>query len=264
MTYLITHEQTLSVVRHAGLGKNSLALSDIAVLTFSMAVEDHLTRICELKEMEWISPRHHPYGVAVSVRRGTYQGRDVIVLVPPMGASPLACILEDLIACGIQVVFLVCAAWSLGPPVEFGDLIIPIFSRGIDATSIYYGNKCGYISADPQVVEALVMASNQRGPKVHIGGNASCEALYRITPQMVAERRLQGCLCMENGEASTVFAVSRELGILGGVLFQPYIDLTKGWNPALLDERYHAVSRIQAEIVLDAGIDLLKGGSKKS
>ena len=48
---------------------------------------------------------------------------------------------------------------------------------------------------------------------------------------MVDAFRRRGCLCMDNGEASTLFAVARALDSLGGVLFQPYIDLTRGWNP---------------------------------
>jgi uridine phosphorylase len=175
-----------------------------------------------------------------------------------MGASPLACIVEDLAACGVQAVFLVCAAWSLGPPVRFGDLTVPAFSVGPDGTSIHYGNTSGQVSADPAVVEALAAAGGERGATVHVGGNATCEALYRITPEMAEEFRHWGCLCVDNGEASTLFAVVRVLNILGGVLFQPYIELAQGWNPALLrDQRYRDACCLQAEVVLEASVQLI-------
>jgi uridine phosphorylase len=261
MTWLITPQQTLSAARQAGLGDEALKLSGVAVLTFSKAVVDRLEELCALKDAEWISALHHPYAAAHIVKRGEFDGLDVTVLVPPMGASPLACMVEDLAACGVQAVFLVCAAWSLGPPVRFGDLIVPAVSVGPDGTSIHYGNTSNHVSADPVVVEALAAACRERGTTVHVGGNATCEALYRITPEMAEEFRHRGCLCMDNGEASTLFAMAHTLNILTGVLFQPYIELTQGWDPARLrDQRYRDACRLQAEVVLEASVQLRRQG----
>lgn len=257
MTHLITPGQTLSAARQAGLDDDQLDLSGIAVLTFSKAVVDRLEALCGLEDAEWISPFHHPYAAGRVVKRGKFQGMDVTLLVPPMGASPLACIVEDLAACGVRAVFLVCAAWSMGPPVAFGDLIVPSFSVGPDGTSIHYGSDTGEVYAQQEVVKALTEACRAQDARYHVGGNATCEALYRITPQMVEAFRKRGCLCVENGEASTLFAVTQALGILGGALFQPYIDLQKGWDPGRLqDERYPAACRLQAEVVLEVGVQL--------
>ena len=264
MTWLITPEQTLSAVRQAGLTDEE-KLAGVAVLTFSKAVVDRLEALCGLEDTAWIAPQHHPYAAAEIVKRGALEGIGITVLVPPMGASPLACIVEDLAACGVQAIFLVCAAWSLGPPVQFGDLIVPAFSVGPDGTSIHYGNTSGQVHADPAVVEVLTAACRELGATVHVGGNASCEALYRITPQMAEGFRERGCLCMENGEASTLFAVTRALGVLGGVLFQPYIELAQGWDPARLrDERYRTACHLQAEVVLEASVRLGRQGLLES
>lgn len=256
MNYLITPQQTISTARQAGLDEKALSLSGMAILTFSKAVVNRLVELCMLEDAEWISHPHHPYSAAELVKRGTYRGMDVIVLVPPMGASPLACILEDLAACGAQMVFLVCAAWLLGPPVKFGDLIVPSFSMGPDGTSIHYGNRLEHILASPQVVKAFKITSDKMNVNIHVGGNASCEALYRITPKMVSDFRLHGCYCMDNGEVNTLFAVTHSFGILGGALLQPYIDLQAGWDPARIDDAYAATCRHQAEIALETGIFL--------
>ena len=259
-SYLVTPQQTLSAARKAGLDEEQLQLSGLAVLTFSRAVVERLDVLCALQDAAWISPSHHPYTAPHVFKRGMYRRVEVVALVPPMGASPLACILEDLVVCGVRAVFLVCAAWSLGLPVRFGDLIVPAFSVGPDGTSIHYGNGREHISADRAVVGALEAACRGQGIGVHVGGNASCEALYRITPKMVEQFRQQGCLCVDNGEASTLFAVSRALGVLGGVLFQPYIELARGWDPARLDERYRDACHVQAEIVLESAVELNKCG----
>ena len=261
MTWLITAKQTLSVARRSGLSGEQLALPGIAVLTFSKAVVDRLAELCALEDVAWISPLHHPYAAAHVVKRGEFEGLGITVLVPPMGASPLACIIEDLVACGVEAVFLVCAAWSLGPPVQFGDLIVPSVSLGPNGTSIHYGSEQEAVRAVPAVAEALAAACQGRGARHHVGGNAACEALYRIAPQMVEEFRRRGCLCMDNGEASTLFAVARCLNILGGVLFQPYIELAQGWDPAWLrDARYRETCRLQAEVVLEASTRLRQQG----
>ena len=259
-SYLVTPQQTLAAARKAGLDEEQLQLSGLAVLTFSRAIVERLDALCALQDAAWISPSHHPYAAPHVLKRGMFQGMEVVALVPPMGASPLACILEDLVVCGVRAIFLVCAAWSLGTPVCFGDLIVPAFSVGPDGTSIHYGNDREHISAERAVVDALEAACRERGIVVHVGGNASCEALYRISPQMAEQFRRQGCLCVDNGEASTLFAVSQALGVLGGVLFQPYIELERGWDPARLDERYRDASQVQAEVVLDAALRLKQHG----
>jgi uridine phosphorylase len=259
-SYLVTPQQTLVAARKAGLDNKQVQLSGLAVLTFSKAIVEHLEALCALQDAAWISPSHHPYAAPHVFRRGMFRGIEVVALVPPMGASPLACILEDLVACGVRAIFLVCAVWSLGPPVRFGDLIVPAFSVGPDGTSIHYGNDKEHISVEKAVVDALEEACRGQGIGVHVGGNASCEALYRITPQMAEQFRQQGCLCMDNGEVSTLFAVSQALGILGGVLFQPYIELARGWDPARLDERYRDACHVQAEVVLESAVELNRRG----
>jgi uridine phosphorylase len=158
MTWLITPEQTLSTARQAGVDDDILHLGGIAVLTFSKAVVDRMEEICDAEDAEWLSPSHHPYAAPRIVKRGVFDGLSITVLVPPMGASPLSCVVEDLVACGIEAIFLVCAAWSLGPPVQFGDLIVPTFSVGQDGTSIHYGNSYGEVHTAPEVVHALTEA----------------------------------------------------------------------------------------------------------
>jgi uridine phosphorylase len=200
-----------------------LALSGIVVLTFSKGVQD----------------------------------LDIIALIPPMGASLLACVVEDLVVCGVDAIFLACAAWSLGPPIRFGDLIFPAFSIGLDGTSIHNSNTSGQAQTDPNVIETLATIYRQQGARAYVGSNALCEALYRIISAMVAGFRQHDCISMENGEASTLLAMARMLGFLGSVLFQPYIDLTQGWNPIpLREESYRSICRLQAEVVLEAGIRL--------
>ena len=260
MKRLITPQQAAAAGRRAGLTDEDLQLDGIAVLTFNRSIVERLGELCDLEDASWLGPHVHPYAGPRVVKRGERDGLGIAVLVPPMGASPLACTLEDLIAGGVRAVFLACAAWSLGPPVSFGDVVVPSFAVGPDGTSIHYGNSEGRMEADPAIVETLAGSASGRGATVHVGGNATCEALYRITPEMAASFRQQGCLSMENGEAAVLFAVCRSLGVPGGVVFQPYVDLTEGWDPSRFDDGYEATCRLQADVVLDAALRLRDGG----
>jgi len=253
---LITPEQTLVAARAAGANDEDLELSGVAILTFNRGIVDRLGELCDLEDASWLGPHVHPYAGPRVVKRGEREGLEVMVLVPSMGASPLACTVEDLIAGGIGALFLACAAWSLGPPVAFGDVLVPSFAVGPDGTSIHYGSSAGRVDADPAVVAALAESAKERGATVHAGGNASCEALYRITEEMVESFRDRGCVSMENGEAAVLFAACRLFGIPGGAIFQPYIDLTEGWNPDRFDDAYEATCRLQADVVLDAALRL--------
>jgi hypothetical protein len=74
------------------------------------------------------------------------------------------------------------------------------------------------------------------------------------------DARTRGCLSMENGEAAVLLAAGRDLGVPAGALFQPYIDLTEGWDPDRVGEAYRATCRLQADVVLDAALRLRDGG----
>jgi len=259
MRPLVTARQTLSAAREAGMKDEELQLSGSAVLTFNRGIIQRLDELCGLTDAEWLGSHVHPYSAPQMTKRGSYDGLDIIALIPPMGASPLACMVEDLVACGIRAVFLVCSAWSLGAPVKFGDILVPSFAVGLDGTSIHYGNWEGCVKAEPRVVAALADSARGRGRTVHVAGNASCEALYRVTSEMVERFRQGGCMSMENGEAATLFAACRSFGVPAGAIFQPYIDLTEGWNPSRLDDMYQETCRLQADIVLDAAARLRDG-----
>lgn len=261
MRYLVDPHQTQAAAKKAGLAEGELTLGGIAVLTFSRGIVERLGELCALEDADWLGSHVHPYSGPHVVKRGNREGLDVIVLVPPMGASPLACTIEDLAAGGIRAVFLACAAWSLGPPVTFGDLLVPSFAVGPDGTSIHYGNTEQRVEADEDVVQALADAVRRHGAAVHVGGNGCCEALYRISGEMAAGFREQGCFSLENGEAAVLFSACRTLGITGGALFHPYIDLTEGWNPARFDETYQETCTLQADVVVDAAEALRANGA---
>lgn len=89
MHWLITLQQTLSAASVGGREVSALNLGKAAILTFSRVI---------MERMETI-----------------------VALVPPMGASPLSCILEELIHRGVKAIF-----WCALP-----GLSVLLFNLGI-------------------------------------------------------------------------------------------------------------------------------------
>ena len=256
--YIITSEKVLDIMaKKAERPVEDFKVPEVVFMTFSRGTMERWGELCQLEDREWLLPQYHPYATPHVIKEGVYQDIPILVIVPPMADSTMACVLEDLVACGAKAIFLVCAAWSLGPPVKLTEKMIPAFSVGPDGTSIHYGNQTERVEANPAVVKALEKACQEAEVIYHVGGNGTCEALHRISPQMVQELRDQGCICMENGEANVMFSFAQDKGILAGVFFQSYIDLGAGWQP-FYDENYAASARQQADIVLRA-VTLLKG-----
>jgi hypothetical protein len=66
--YPISPQKTLAAARRAGLGEEQLALSGVAVLSFSKALVDRLAELAGLQDAAWISALQHPYAAARLVK----------------------------------------------------------------------------------------------------------------------------------------------------------------------------------------------------
>jgi uridine phosphorylase len=242
-----------------GVSRAELEVSPLVFLTFNRPVVEELTRLCELEEWEWAAARFTPYSPPNKSWRGKFDEEDVAVFVPSMGASPLVSFCEELIHFGARAIFLLCASWGLGKEyLDEGVIQLPSFAVGMDGTSPHYGNLGWRAEAEPRAFKALVSGLDKVGAVWKEGGVGSCEAFYRITPELVDEFRQQGCLSMENGEVAALYSLARERGIPIGVLLQPYIDLEGRWRISYMGEKYAESGRLQAQAAIEAARILLE------
>ena len=241
-----------------GVPRSQLEIPQLVFLTFSRSVVDELTTTGELEEWEWPGARYTPYSGPEKGWRGKIDQHDVALFVPAMGASPLVSFCEELIFYGARVIFLLCASWGLGREyLDQGEIHLPSFAVGIDGTSPHYGNREGRVEAEPRAFKALSVALERAGAVWKEGGVGSCEAFYRITPEIAEEFRRQGCLSMENGEVAALYSLARERDIRIGTLLQPYIDLERGWTISYMGEKYVQTGQIQARAAIGASRILL-------
>jgi len=112
--------------------------------------------------------------------------------------------------------------------------------------------------AEPRAFKALASALDEAEAAWKEGGVGSCEALYRITPELADEFRQQGCLSVDNGEVAALYALAKERDIPSGVLLQPYIDLEGGWRVSYMGQKYADGGRLQAQAAIEAARILLQ------
>ncbi|UCF70532.1 MAG: hypothetical protein JSW49_10095 [candidate division WOR-3 bacterium] len=229
-----------------------MRVPETVILTFNRAIVEQLAVLCGLREAKWFHADHVPYCSASACWDGMVGDREVYVFIPPVGASPMAAFCEELISFGVRRIFLLCASWSVGDDIlGQGQIHLPSFAIGPDGTSCHYGNVGYSVEAEPLMFAALADSLAESGADWKEGGVGCCEAIYRITPEMVDSYREQGCLSMENGEVAVLYTLAKVFGIQVGVLLQPYIDLTQGFDITYMGRKYHDTCRVQAFAAVD-------------
>ncbi len=236
-----------------GICRTELEVPPSVFLTFNRCVLEELTKACNLKDWEWPGARFTPYSAPGEGWRGKVDEQDMAVFVPPMGASPLVSLCEELILYGARTIFLLCASWGLGKAyLDEGEIHLPSFAVGMDGISPHYGNLRWRAEAEPRAFKALATALDRVGAVWKEGGVGCCEAFYRITPELADSFREQGCLSMENGEVAALYSLAKEHDIPIGVLLQPYIDLEQGWKTSFMGEKYTETGRLQVHAAIEA------------
>jgi uridine phosphorylase len=236
--------------------KGEFEVDPYVIIFFSKAFLDYLNEKTEVIESEWLAP-YHPYN-GVPIFRGFVEGIPITAISPPMGASPIASVIEDLIYCNAKMILLVCGSWGIGKNVKLLDYLIPTHAIGPDGTSIHYGRKLGEeTEVDKEVCEILIEETKKRTKSFHIGKNYSKEALYRITKEEIFQLQNQGCVSMENGELNVLGTICNQKKIKFGAIFYSYFNPLDGWTIPWLKETYKKCVYLEAEIAL-ATISKLK------
>jgi uridine phosphorylase len=246
--YAIEPKQIQDDAERAGIPRGRLRVPEAVVLTFSETVESQLIELGAMHEWNWPGWQFCPYSSPARSYLGSVNGIEAALIVPPMGASPVIALCEELAHFGSRLFLLLCASWSLGEDcLARGQIQVPSFAVGLDGTSPHYGNKGFEARADEATFEAFSCSLREMGASWKEGGVGSCEAIYRITSDMIEDHRSMGCLSMENGETAALFSFASQKGFNVGVLLQPYIDLTQGWTVSYMDETYRRTCLLQAE-----------------
>ena len=249
--FCLSSEDVVNVaIEFSEKNKKEFEVDPCVFLIFSRSLLEYLNDKAKLEAYEWLMP-FHPYAGPEKIFRGEYHNIPITVLIPPMGASPIASITEDLIYCGAKVILLVCGSWGIGKEVKLLDYIIPTHGLGPDGTSIHYGRRTEEeIEIDKDVIDILVEESRKRTENYHIGKNYSKEAFYTITEEEVFNLQKEGCISMENGELNVLATICKQKNVKFGSIFYSYYNPLEGWKIPWIEDQYKDCVQLEGKIAL--------------
>ncbi len=246
---LTSKDVVLAAMQSSNKNMEDFKVDPNVMIVFSGALLNYLKEKANLEQLDWLLP-FHPYG-SERLHRGKYEHIPLTVIVPPMGASTMASVAEDLIFCGSKVILLVCGSWGIGEKVELLDYIIPTHGLGPDGTSIHYGRKLNEeIELNKEIVNIFIEETKNRTKNYHIGKNYCKEAFYKINKTEILEMQQKGCISMENGEVNVLSTICKQNQIKFGVIFYSYYNPLEGWNISWKEENYKDCVELEGDIAL--------------
>jgi uridine phosphorylase len=248
--YCISSEDMIkSVLNITNKTKKNFQVGDYVILLFSKLLLEYLIKQTNMQPGDWLAP-YHPYA-SNSIYNGNFDGISISAIMPPMGASPIASVTEDLITCGAKTLLLVCGAWGITKKSNILDFLIPTHAVGPDGTSIYYGRmKSEETVVNEKITKILEQETRKRTEKYHKGKNFSIEAFYKISISQVEELQRKGFVSMENGELNTITTVCKEREIACGAIFYNYFSPLEEWSIPWLEDDYKKCVELEGEITL--------------
>ncbi len=248
--YCLTSEEIVkTAIKVSNKNKNDFKINDYAILLFSNSLLEYLIKEAKMESKDWLTP-YHPYA-SNKIYNGNFDGVSISAIMPPMGASSIASVAEDLITCGAKVLLLVCGAWGIAKNVKLLDFLIPTHAIGPDGTSIYYGRKPDDITTiDKEIVNTFLNEVKKRTRAYHTGKNYSIEAFYKINIEQVENLQNNGFVSMENGELNTLAAISNVKKVKFGAIFYSYYNPLEGWNVPWFQKDYKKCVELEGEITL--------------
>ncbi|MFX0059269.1 MAG: hypothetical protein ACFE85_11120 [Candidatus Hodarchaeota archaeon] len=249
-TFCIKSQDVLkTALKLSNKKKEDFQVAPFIIIYFSNFLIKYLEKELKLKKDEWLLP-YHPYASGF-VFNGNYEGIPISVIQPPMGASPLSCVIEDLIYCGAKVLLLVCGSWGIGKKVELLDYIIPTHTSGPDGTSVYYSREIDEeIEIDHEIFNIIQRETKKRTSKIHFGKNYSIEAFYQLNKTQILKLQQLDFISIENGELNVITSICRLRGTRFGAIFYSYFNPLVGWNVPWFNDDYRMCVELQGEIAL--------------
>ncbi len=222
MTYCITAKDIYTqLMQKYPTEADNLNTERIALIVFPTTTIDYWKSIAFLQERNWLMDRYSVYAYPTEIWTGKFGGISFTVVHPPMGDSATGAVIEQLIACGTEIILLVCGAWGIQDYLEISDICIPTISKAQNKISKTYGAN-DELRLDKNIQRVLQEKTKQLDIDYYVGKNIAFESFYRIKRKELIDERNEGDLTAENGELHTLLAITKEFKIKSGALFYNY------------------------------------------
>jgi uridine phosphorylase len=167
--------------------------------------QDVITTICDKETCV------HHLGSEIGknpVYRLLYEGQELAVMHPGVGAPLAAAFLEEAIALGCRK-FIACGGCGvLNSEIAVGHVVIPSTAVRDEGTSYHYLPPSREVYASQEGITALERVLKRHHVPYVIGKTWTTDAVYRETRGKMERRKSEGCITVEM-EAAAFFAVSQ-------------------------------------------------------
>jgi uridine phosphorylase len=189
--------------------------------------QDVITKICDKD-----THIHHLASEigANPIYRLTYEGQELAVIHPGVGAPLAAGFLEEVIALGCRK-FIACGGCGvLNSEIAVGHVVIPSTAIRDEGTSYHYLPPSREVYASQAGIAALETVLRRHHIPYVIGKTWTTDALYRETRAKMERRKAEGCSTVEM-EAAAFFAVAQYRGVTFAQILYGGDDLSGDeWN----------------------------------
>lgn len=202
--------------RRLGITRDQMGVNRVVVGSFTVQLAEYVA-----SERGGKPP---PYWLRRS-SEGTFVTPDgITVATLPVGAAAAVMLVEEMIACGMEVLIVTGAAGSLQPEAPIGSIIVPTAAIREEGTSHHYVPSDALAEASREAVAAIGSVLRERDLPYVSGLHWTTDAVYREHREKIDRYRSAGVLAVDmelsalytvaayrNIECGAVLAISDEL-----------------------------------------------------
>lgn len=202
-----------AVIEPSEILKNKPNIPDRFVLVFFNELIQRLVQEGLFKEIHHLKSEMGRHVVYVT----EYQGENIGVMHPAVGAPLAVGLMEEIIALGANKIIAVGACGVLQKDIAKGQPIIPTSAIRDEGTSYHYLAPTREVSQQDEGIRAIESVLTKHSIPFLKGKTWTTDAFYRETRKKVSLRVSEGCLTVEM-EAAAFFAVAEFRKITFGQL----------------------------------------------
>ncbi|MFA6075840.1 MAG: nucleoside phosphorylase [Negativicutes bacterium] len=192
-----------------------------AVLCFFKEVIEQLADLGQLERVGIVNLENglHP------IYTMQYNGEKLLVMHPGVGAPYAAAMLEGLISMGAKNVVACGGGGVLNRDIVVGHLVVPTVAVRDEGTSYKYLPAAAEVLLNKTAIDAIGATLNKHNVPYIAGKVWTTDALFRETPEVIAERAAAGCVIVEM-ECAAFAAVAEFRNIQFGQILYGGDDVT--------------------------------------
>ena len=225
---------------------------EVCITTFSESI---IKDFVEKNTARVIANLYSANGI-IPVYEIEYADKKMGLFLSRVGAPACAAGLEEIIALGAKKIVLFGCCGILNQSIADGKIILPSSAVRDEGTSYHYFSGSEEMSAEAFSTDIAVRCLKQHGIPYVIGKVWTTDAIYRETPELIKERRAQGCIGVEmECAASMAVARFRKVPLLQFLYGADSLDGDK-WDPVDLTDYGMASGDIYMALALECALAL--------